>query len=834
MSKKNPQQTRLFGGAFSAALVPQALDKGIGSKQGGAQGSTTNAGNNGAANRLPKKPKQSTEELVWDPVAKALVAKRAVDIANEELLKDIADLEKESSSEESSEEADEEKNNAAKTTTAGLQEANGQQTGATLGNAVVQQQQAGAVVGVAVPMGTTVGQAVVPVAAVGQAVPVAVGQAVPTATPAANGTATSSSTTTAEGQQQHQASKKSKREKKEQEGDKNNSEQDSSDSDDEASDESLPVSTPNLIGEALQEGEESMVYKCSVDKWIRDDKMANLFFYYHVADKKLYCWNSDDWAMYRWRSNFSDMEFLHHAQIDTTNRGNVVWNPNLAKQNATGPKQATGGPDLWITVIPPEVTTTISRQTRVYEIPEKLFNRVFHSDDVIEQMRKQSNCGSATFGEKSGKYGRQVEVAGTPRQITEFGNALEQGLVAAGGKGFDTKKWRKQQQETHMERLKASGGTELDEPIRPTLSSKDEEEFIPDEYDDTAIEKMQNMDELQQNNNEDIDENIAELAHQVALFTKKHKLPLESTRRLLKMDAQLQRYVVEKFKLPAANSKADKVFPKFVSRLSAYPQKWRLEACISNGDMDDVCETRVLRQGIDNELEVGAASGILRRQEEKQAERRRRKEMDKADTNKDGTDENNKPTGAEHQSPAPDSPSPAEDDDDEANQEPRMLAIPDANSSDSGNTGNRQLYGDVQDFHCRIHDMFGYWHVTSCEDRIGILVDGEKVRASYDGPMPLRDGSVIVVGKTLLLCEIGDSTWLTERRNKYYDKLMNLDGDRDNAPEDIKEEPSNQAAPTGSASINADEDAERDVEPSAKRQKVDQQAGAAETLLPPE
>merc|ERR1712194_242573 len=47
---------------------------------------------------------------------------------------------------------------------------------------------------------------------------------------------------------------------------------------------------------------------------------------------------------------------------------------------------------------------------------------------------------------------------------------------------------------------------------------------------------------------------------------------------------------------------------------------------------------------------------------------------------------------------------------------------------------------------------------------------------------PLRDSSILQIGKTPVLCEIGDASWLSERRNKYYDRMMNevLDEGKEN------------------------------------------------------
>ena len=86
-------------------------------------------------------------------------------------------------------------------------------------------------------------------------------------------------------------------------------------------------------------------------------------------------------------------------------------------------------------------------------------------------------------------------------------------------------------------------------------------------------------------------------------FVAKHNLPLTIVRHIKKLDAQLQRYVIRKFKLPAENSKADKLIMKYLSNFLQYPQKWRIEALILDGNMDDECDTR--RFGEDDE-KVGA------------------------------------------------------------------------------------------------------------------------------------------------------------------------------------------------------------------------------------
>ena len=67
-------------------------------------------------------------------------------------------------------------------------------------------------------------------------------------------------------------------------------------------------------------GPESAAYQLFLNKWIKDDRLPKYYFYYYVDEKKLYCWDSETWAMYRWRTSLEDMEFLHHAEVDVTNQ----------------------------------------------------------------------------------------------------------------------------------------------------------------------------------------------------------------------------------------------------------------------------------------------------------------------------------------------------------------------------------------------------------------------------------------------------------------------------------------------------------------------------------
>ncbi|CAK9050514.1 unnamed protein product [Durusdinium trenchii] len=76
-----------------------------------------------------------------------------------------------------------------------------------------------------------------------------------------------------------------------------------------------------------------------------------------------------------------------------------------------------------------------------------------------------------------------------------------------------------------------------------------------------------------------------------------------------------------------------------------------------------------------------------------------------------------------------------------------------------------KLYGDVQDQHCKLHRMGNDFYVMALESQIGTLVDGQKIRHT-DGPVALRDGTTLGVGKYLFYCEVGSETFLQERRKK--------------------------------------------------------------------
>lgn len=77
--------------------------------------------------------------------------------------------------------------------------------------------------------------------------------------------------------------------------------------------------------------------------------------------------------------------------------------------------------------------------------------------------------------------------------------------------------------------------------------------------------------------------------------------------------------------------------------------------------------------------------------------------------------------------------------------------------------GDVKKCGDVDEEHVRLFPMGKDWYAMALEARIGAIVDGVKLR-KQDGPHPIVDGSVVMVGKYLLLCEVGDAQTLQRRR----------------------------------------------------------------------
>merc|ERR1712137_38690 len=132
--------------------------------------------------------------------------------------------------------------------------------------------------------------------------------------------------------------------------------------------------------------------------------------------------------------------------------------------------------------------------------------------------------------------------------------------------------------------------------------------------------------------------------------------------------------------------------------MGKHPQRWRLEALSDEGELDgEVCETVLIN-------ETGAIVGSQRREGEEE------------------------PAGLRDE----------------------MLIELEVNPA-LGERESARIYGDVRAQHCRLLRMGNDFYVWALESHIGTVADGHKYR-EHDGPVPVRDGSVLGVGKYLLYC----------------------------------------------------------------------------------
>lgn len=170
----------------------------------------------------------------------------------------------------------------------------------------------------------------------------------------------------------------------------------------------------------------------------------------------------------------------------------------------------------------------------------------------------------------------------------------------------------------------------------------------------------------------------------------------------------LQRYLMRHFK--PLKAKPDNALKTYMAGLQKHPQRWRLNALHEDGELDgEVCETVAVS-------EDGAIVGSQRNEADARECLRAGQQLIELEVN-------------------------------------RSLGEP------------SRIYGDVQEQHCKLLRMSGDFYVWALETQIGTILDGQKYR-QHDGPVAVRDGSVIGVGKYLLYCEVGTAEDLQERRKR--------------------------------------------------------------------
>merc|ERR1712048_728507 len=198
-------------------------------------------------------------------------------------------------------------------------------------------------------------------------------------------------------------------------------------------------------------------------------------------------------------------------------------------------------------------------------------------------------------------------------------------------------------------------------------------------------------------------------------FAEKYNLKAVLVRKLRKLDAMMQKYFISHFK--PYKAKPENALRSYVTTLMMHPQRWRLHALYEAGELDgDICETAIIQSGRTAliGLQRSAVQEIL-----------------------------------------------GEDDVSIATDE-QMIELEIDNAL--GAQANR-IFGDVQPEHCRLLTLGDNFYAMALESKIGTVIDGKKYRQE-DGPVSLRDGSTLAVGKYILYCEVGKPEALQERRRR--------------------------------------------------------------------
>lgn len=342
-----------------------------------------------------------------------------------------------------------------------------------------------------------------------------------------------------------------------------------------------------------------------------------------------------------------------------------------AEDTAAGASAASAGPGapttLRVTTMPPDVL-----------VPGGIHREVCLSEDVemngkavagvigkgganIKEIEQHSGVKATIVEPQEGETVRCLRLEGTKVQIADAKGMLEQKIVQTiGAKAAE--KMQKHIKHRLLERKRYEAGSEA------------------------AKEGVKGLSE----------------------FCNTWKIKALTARKLARMDAMLQRYLMRHFK--PLKAKPDNALKTYMAGLQKHPQRWRLNALHEDGELDgEVCETVAVS-------EDGAIVGSQRNEADARECLRAGQQLIELEVN-------------------------------------RSLGEP------------SRIYGDVQEQHCKLLRMSGDFYVWALETQIGTILDGQKYR-QHDGPVPVRDGSVIGVGKYLLYCEVGTAEDLQERRKR--------------------------------------------------------------------
>jgi len=445
------------------------------------------------------------------------------------------------------------------------------------------------------------------------------------------------------------------------------------------------ASTPELIKQAVSVG--GAMADGVKDRWVLD-KDTKLYFRYNGATQQMHCWNPEQGCMYIWKER-GKMDFLWASPVGPSatpppltaepGAGGVaapasapLAAPAAPAIAATAPGQlgtASSSPAaLWVTVIPPQVLVAggvaepDEKVSEEVEFSIKAFAFVIGKNGAaIKELEKRTGVTAIAQPEAEGETVRRLRLEGTRSQIADAKAMLDQQVVIGLG-------------EKQAERMQKHVSGEL-------LARKRAE---------TGAEAAKAG------------------VNGLSAFAETWGLKAVVARKLARLDAMLQRYLVRHFK--PWKAKPTNALRAYQAALLKHPQRWRLEALYEDGELDgEVCETVAV--SYETGAIIGRQSNVLG------------------------------PEGGEEQ----------------------FIEL-EVNEAMGGREAAR-TYGDVQSQHCRLMRMGCDYYAWAQESQIGTVVDGHKYR-EHDGPVPLRDGSVLGVGRYLLYCEVGEPAVLQRRRQR--------------------------------------------------------------------
>eukprot|EP00927_Polykrikos_kofoidii_P035992 TRINITY_DN3044_c0_g4_i1.p1 TRINITY_DN3044_c0_g4~~TRINITY_DN3044_c0_g4_i1.p1 ORF type:complete len:874 (-),score=141.06 TRINITY_DN3044_c0_g4_i1:124-2520(-) len=486
------------------------------------------------------------------------------------------------------------------------------------------------------------------------------------------------------------------------------------------------ASTPELINQAVCVG--GALAASVTDRWVLD-KTTQLYFNYEGSTQLMHCWNPSQGYMYLWKGR-GKLEFVWAASENTGNGSAValsVLPPGFVTPQAS-PPVATGMPPpltpkiqnasqtsqeadaaeatatsvvhseqfgadrddpkhpdhttseakaLWVTVLPPSVLDQLgmhdphAQLTEEVKVPSRALGDIIGKhNSTIRELETHSGAKLTVRPRGENEQAAHLIIEGNRDQIASAKQGVEQRLVMALG-------------EKKMERLQKHENSEILQKKRTETGAE------------AAIGGVPGL----------------------AAFAEQWKLKAVLVRKLKKLDAMCQRYLIRHFK--PWKAKPDNALRSYVTTLLMHPQRWRLHALYEEGELDgDVCETAVVNaeHGAIVGLERSAVQEIL-------------------------GDEAEAVAGDEHE---------------------QMIELEVDHSL--GDRASR-VFGDVQPRHCRLIGMGGDFYVMALESHIGTIIDGKKFRRE-DGPVAIRDGSTLAVGKYLVSCEVGTSSSLQDRRRR--------------------------------------------------------------------